>query len=393
MKTTELVKVKNIERFAGELDNFITLDKEVYTVKEAAQIFGVTRSQIRGYCSNYRKDINRTGTNVWTEGPNGTSTTYINKKGMFLLAILLDSRSKVVKGIAEKVASALINEKKAEPAKAEKKIKHKKRKAVTEEPIQDNSTEEKEVGVKIEIDKNGKVTKTALKESDIKDFDKYIKEKAIAKGMTEESFNEMKEVAENIAKTVCGIIESLASDDNEECDCPICKPEKAEQLSFEDLQQDLYEKSYEAEVEMIKADCISNLNTIIITGAINNCALLGIPEDDAAILVQRALVENLDPKTEILNYLIAKKKLKIAKKRGSLREYINLLADEKFDGNYEDAYHYVSSEMKFIIGVNMEADRRRAEKAGKKPESYLDTLVKMDAVDEAINFIAEILAE
>lgn len=121
------------------------------------------------------------------------------------------------------------------------------------------------------------------------------------------------------------------------------------------------------------------------------CSLFNIPELEANIMIQKFLknFNELDIESMILTYLIEKKELQIFKKRGNLRESIILLAKQVFEGNHEAAYHAISEELRYVIGVDMRTMRKEA----KNPESYLDIILKYDAYTDAMSAIHTLLNE
>lgn len=140
----------------------------------------------------------------------------------------------------------------------------------------------------------------------------------------------------------------------------------------------------------IRIEEMKKAERIILEHNLIKCEMLGIDKDEASLLVLQSMVEckNVD------NILLDKLKNKIAIKkriqRGRIRERINYIANESYNGKHEDVYHELSERMKYEIGINMKAIRNNAKRnLSKDIPSYLDLIDKYDAYGIAEKVLAD----
>jgi hypothetical protein len=139
-----------------------------------------------------------------------------------------------------------------------------------------------------------------------------------------------------------------------------------------------------------------------IQATIDRCTLYGIPKEEASFLVQKALAEGVKVETVILGQVEKNKELAVNVNRGIVREKIDYVANNCYDGDYEIVYHLMSEKMRFEIGFNMRAHRSRLKAANEKRvakgekkldvPSYLDIIVEYNAfasADKVINALID----
>lgn len=379
MKNTELIKLDNILKFKGELTKVAPLEQSYYNTREAAKFYGCAYSQVKGYLSNYKQYFEGY---VEVIGEPGKQTTRISETGMFLLAILLCNKSSLAKEITNNVRELVLLEKKIVESKAKKETKNKAKKTVKKEQpeqlkmdlgkeIEEVKEEPKKKTVKIEkvVIKNGEVTEEEQIEMPL--------EKLNTRDALEEMFNkftkENKVSKEDMIVNILRKIAKIKADIEREDSCLNKITNKNMQL-----------------VELINELKITNA---IADNYLDKCRILGLEELESAILVQESLVYDKDIDAQILNALYNKAKEEISRKRGVLRESIELLASEKFNGEIQDTYHFLSNELRFCMGINMKKIREKQRFAGINPTSYLDMIVNENAFDDAMNIISTLLAE
>lgn len=125
--------------------------------------------------------------------------------------------------------------------------------------------------------------------------------------------------------------------------------------------------------------------------------LLGIPELEAAILIQETLMENKDVEIAILNRLKSYDDLRLTIARGRVRSQLSIIAETLFNNDYETLYHMLSDRLRPQIGVNMRSIREKLKKIhgkySKKVPSYLDLIADYKAWDLAEKILEEIKKE
>lgn len=406
MKNTELIKVNNLLNFKGELDKIKPLTQEQYTAREAAKFFGCTMSQIKGYINNYKQYFTKS---VEVVGTPGKQETRISKEGMFLLAILLDKKSTVAGAVTNAVRELIANNKQEEieipqePVfeKTEQKVKEKAKKKVEAEPKKETKKEEHEqlkmnldkplVEVERVVMKNGKVEKEdslkisqeelknidSLKEKLDKFFNNIKEEKKEVKENTETEDNSIskEEMLAKIVKNIAKIKKEIEKEVN-------CNVQSNTDESKEEMNLRLLSMAYD-----LKED------NIILDNYMQKCLTLGFEELESAIMLQEAFVQDKNPDKVILNALYQKEKAELSRQRGVLKESIELLASEKFNGKIQDTYHYLSNELRFYMGMNMKKIRDKQKFANMTPTSYLDIIVNEKAFDYAMDIISTLLSE
>lgn len=353
MKNTELAQVKGIMKFKGELEKVKPLTLERYTVAEAAEYFGCAKSQIKGYHNNY-KDL--FGKNIIIEGVAGRQKTIINKDGMFLMAILLNKKSKIAEQVFKNVLNLVIGEQMTLDEAAATKATEK-----TEETkeFSDKKIEGATIKGKIKTDnvinfddlKNAKASKnknndevTCIKLELTPEGSKLSRVKVSREEAEEMAKEASKSIPDAIKKVLEEIQNTVEGSDEEECRCPEC------------LEQELIEACHEADMQKLLAESTLEMEVKLTMAYMDKCRTLGIDELDAAIMVQSSIATgdldatNLDAK--ILNYLLDQKEDEINKEIGSLEMSLELLADEKCE-NLHEAYSIFAQEMKYIVGIDL----------------------------------------
>lgn len=421
MKNTELIKLENILEYKGEFDKISPLSKEYYNAREAAKMFGCTMSQIKGYLNNYKQYFTES---VEVVGTPGKQETRITPEGMFLLAILLDKKSTLAHQVANAVRDLIANKKdkqvkiedvvkdimidsnskpeepkgleelikektKEEPktkkTKSSKKTKAKEPKQLEmnlDDLLKKESKEDIKPNIKIErvVIKNGKVvqedeievSKEDLKnKSKIEDvINKILKDRLETKEQSESKISKEEFIA-NIINKIATIKEEIKKED--ECFCShSIEKSNAKLLS---LMNGLKE------------------NNAILDNYMDKCRILGLEELESAIMLQEAFMSEKNPDEVILNALYQKEKAELSRQRGVLKESIELLASEKFNGKIQDTYHYLSNELRFYMGMNMKKIRDKQKFARVNPTSYLDIIINENAYEYAMEIIATLLAE
>lgn len=135
------------------------------------------------------------------------------------------------------------------------------------------------------------------------------------------------------------------------------------------------------------------IDNLIFDSYITKCKILGLEEIESAILIQESFVNDEDIDKKILNVLYAKAQKEFARKRGVLRESIQLLASEKFDGQAQEAYHFLSNELRFYLGIDMRKIREKHKDMNINPTSYLDLIISENGYDYAMDIISTLLSE
>lgn len=393
MKNTELVKVKGIMKFKGELDKVKPLTLERYTVPEAAQYFGCARSQIKGYHNNYRTLF---GNNIVVEGPEGKQRTVLNKDAMFLMAILLNNKSKVAEQTFKNVLTLLLNEK-AEENKETAKDAIKEEQMTLDEvatTVEDKvcEKEEKEINSKVNNVINIEDLKKAKKESvdmtclkinitpegtRITPIELSKKEaKDFMKNNKFNSAEEMPEELKNLFSNIASRIAEQFSDDEETCRCPEC------------LEEEFTEASHTADMQKLLAQSTLETEVVITENYMKKCEILGVNKLEAAIMIQESIIDgDLDIDSKILDYLIKEKSSRITRDIGVIKESMYLLAEEKFD-NLQDAYIILAQEMRYELGK----DLTELAKQGQYND-LVKTIVVNDEFCSAMNIIQTYLTE
>lgn len=463
MKNTDLIKIPHVEDYFENkaVKEAMNLQKDTYTVEEAAEYFWCSKSQIKGYHNRYKELFKES---IIVTGEMGKQKTLINQKGMYLLALVLSNKSipasqiasvvekciyskseeKQMSYIEESIASkATAAHKEIDKSKEEKKVemiadmKEKieeiKKDCEEVKKMRNESNAEKVDEFLAILDKDIETinhvieliesndTKGALqalftfarevalredfnfedeteeiytvKEVDMKDGKVQIKERQVSK----EEFEALKAEDEEKKKKLFDMIFGSCEENN--CsECEGCNNDN--DINLEEHVCGLKDIDYGAESEkraFENATAIMDQKTYLtlqnqeIDTYVQRCLILGIAPQEASILVQNCVVnedmEDID--SIILEYLLNMKRSERNRQRGVLREFINLLAIEKFEKDYERTYHWLADEMKYVLGINMFNMRRTTDRS----ESYLDMIVDRDGVDVAIELISNLLAE
>lgn len=157
---------------------------------------------------------------------------------------------------------------------------------------------------------------------------------------------------------------------------------KKKDLDIDQINQNLLEHQKKLKIDNLTFDSY-----------MTKCKILGLEELESAILMQEAFINDEDIDKKILNVLYAKAQKEFARKRGVLRESIQLLASEKFDGQIQEAYHFLSNELRFYLGIDMKKIREKHRDMNINPTSYLDLIISENGFDYAMDIISTLLAE
>lgn len=299
--------MKNQNILQSHCDEVITIMNSVkpltqtkYSTKEAAAYFGLTTSQVSGYRSNYKAQF---GEETWTEGENGKSTAYLSARGMAMMCVLTEAKSKLSKEVAEKFTE----QSQAETVRA------------------------------------------------------YREESAATDATTCEEPRDSKE----------------ACNCDGGCGC-------YHQITFEEHVSELEMTARAMGMEVLHVQHACETSRVELEYAINTCNILGISYGEAAIIAQRAIVEDKNIDSEILEYLLSQKRN--AKKRmcNILKNAFDLLVSEKFNGKEAEAIEMLTNELRYV-GVNF-TDRS-------EETNVFDRIVSEEVFDEAMTIIHIRLAE
>jgi uncharacterized tellurite resistance protein B-like protein len=131
------------------------------------------------------------------------------------------------------------------------------------------------------------------------------------------------------------------------------------------------------------------------------CKSFGITKTKASLLIQSAEITGSNPDALIMRELQEKHDMEKQKRRGIIYEMINYLATVKFAGDHEEAWHRLSTELKYTVGVNMRAIRNRIKKTNERLQgeglkkqqlpSYLDLIEQYNAFKEAKKAIRKLV--
>lgn len=369
MKNTELVKVKNILKHKGILNEVKELAEDKYTIKEAAKYFACATSQVKGYLTNY-KDV--FGDNIQKEIPVGKAKEVltINKDGMFLLAILLGKKSKVAEEVFNKVnelvekdsdVQQITMDEVASAVEKEKKIK-------TDNVIDFNDLKERKANKEEMVE----VPELELTPEGIK-----VVMKKITKKELERRHAESKEKINELFESILEDIREYEEDEEDVCNCPDC------------LEEEINEHIHQVNLEKIHLKHTLDAQLLITSRYKEICELLDIDDLTSSIMIQQFVLNNdYNIDEMILDHLVKRKEEENEKKVGSLYHSIELLAIEKFDENKEDAYLHLVNELKYIIGRDLSAyiNERCYDRLLKK-------LVKLNAYEDAQKVIFTLLSE
>lgn len=419
MKNIELIKLENILEYKGEFDKICPLSKSYYNTRETAKIFSCTMSQVKGYLNNYKQYFTES---VEVVGTPGKQETRITPEGMFLLAILLDKKSALAHQVTNAVRDLIANKKDKsvkiedvvkdimidsdskpqepkgleelvkEEVKEKPKTKKTKSSKKTKEPkqlkmnlndlLKEKSKEDVNPNIKIErvVIKNGKVVQEdeiEVSKEDLKDkskiedvINKILKDRLETEEKSESKVSKEEFIASIINK-IAMIKEEIEKEDECFCSHRIAKSD----TKLLSLMNGLKE------------------NNAILDSYMDKCRILGLEKLESAIMLQKAFITREDPNKIILNALYEKEKNELIRKRGVLKESIELLASEKFNGEIQDAYYYLSNELRFYMGINMKKIRDKQKFANIAPTSYLDIIINEKAYEYAMEIIATLLAE
>lgn len=378
MKNTELVQVKNIMDYKEELNKVKKLTKDKYTVAEAAEYFGCTKSQIKGYHTNYRDIFEG---KVTVEGDTGRQKTIINKDGMYLMAILLNKRSRVAQKLFDNVLALIEGQKQLSIDEAAATT------ATEEEKQTSDINNDKEMKVKSK--KENVITFEDLKKKKSKNDDaieclkfeltefgpKIEKVKMSKKEVEKELPKELKRIFDEIDKELSKSL-NKTNNDLRDCKCPEC------------LEQELLECCHEADMQKLLAESTLDMEVILTERYMKKCEILGVDRLEAAIMIQSSIVDgevNIDSK--ILDYLVNEKTLEIEKKTSVLKLSIELLAEEKCE-SIEEAFTLFAQEMRYVTGERLERYLK-----DKNYDKLLRRVVVNNEFDYALNVIREYLAQ
>lgn len=125
--------------------------------------------------------------------------------------------------------------------------------------------------------------------------------------------------------------------------------------------------------------------------------MFGVPKAEAALLVQQSIMNSSNPEKTICEKIEELFELEKFRERGVIRLKIDTLADNYYFGKREAVYHEFSERMKYHIGIDMMAIRRRAKKKygdkSKEVPSYLDLIANNRAHNIANKVLSLILRD
>lgn len=348
MKNTELIKVEGILNYKEELNKVKELTQEKYTAREAAEYFGCAKSQIKGYHINYRDVF---GDTIKVEGINGEQRTIISQDGMFLLAILLNKKTKVSEETFNNVLAKVVGQQMSmdETAATKETVKESKKDNMIDfkdlKKKKENKSKNDASSIKISVtpikitkENMDKIIKDANEELDNMD---YIPEEI--KDMLR---SELNSTAERIKKGFKAeeVINNIINELNEETDSCRCE---------ECLEQEFNEMAHEAAVTRLELEVNLDCQAVYTARYKEICSLLGIDDLEASIMIQRSIVsKDSDIDKDILFHLIDEKSMEIKKKMGTIKQSVELLAEEKCD-SIEEAYMLLVQELRYVIGKNL----------------------------------------
>ena len=192
--------------------------------------------------------------------------------------------------------------------------------------------------IKITKENMDKIIKDANEELDNMD---YIPEEI--KDMLR---SELNSTAERIKKGFKAeeVINNITNELNEETDSCRCE---------ECLEQDFNEMAHEAAVTRLELEVNLDCQAVYTARYKEICSLLGIDDLEASIMIQRSIVsKDSDIDKDILFHLIDEKSMEIKKKMGTIKQSVELLAEEKCD-SIEEAYMLLVQELRYVIGKNL----------------------------------------
>lgn len=348
MKNTELVKVEGILNYKEELDKVKKLTRKEYTVKEAAEYFNCTKSQIKGYHTNYRDLF---GDLIRVEGVNGKQRTIISQDAMFLLAILLNKKTKVSEKTFKNVLARVVGQQMSMDETAATKETEKKTNKDNVIDFEDlkkkieSKSETDMPSIKIKMIPLNKLTKEKLdamaKDAQVKlDNMKYIPKEI--KDMLNSALQDSVERIEkgiNLEEKLNNIINELDETDDS-CRCEEC------------LEQEFNEMAHEAAITRLELEANLDCQVAYVARYKEICSLLGVDDLEASIMIQRSIVKGHDIDKDILFHLIDEKSMEIRKKMGIIKQSVELLAEEKCD-SIKEAYMLLVQELRYTLGKDL----------------------------------------
>ena len=158
------------------------------------------------------------------------------------------------------------------------------------------------------------------------------------------------------------------------------------QIEVQDLQLSVKKEETSAKMEVIQTNKL-----------MKKLSLFGIPKNEAALIVQHAVLYSNDPEESIYKKIEELKALEAKQARGRIRIKIETIAVDYYFENRQTVYHMLSEKMKYIIGVDMQATRSRLKKkhgdTSKLVPSYLDIIADNRACDKAEEVLSIMLNE
>ena len=149
-------------------------------------------------------------------------------------------------------------------------------------------------------------------------------------------------------------------------------------------------------LEVKKEEALAKREIIQMSKSMKKLMLFGISKTEAALIVQHSSIYSNDSENAIYNKIKELQELDRVKSRGVIRLKIVAIAYEYYDEKIDKVYHILSEKMKFIIGIDMQAIRAKAKKAGtplREIPSYLDYIAEYRAVEDAQKVLDKIVEE
>lgn len=369
MKNTELVKVENILKHKGILNEVKKLELDKYTIKEAARYFACATSQVKGYLTNY-KDV--FGNTVQKEIPVGKTKELltINKDGMFLLAILLGKKSRTAEEVFNKVNELVEKNSDIQQVTMDEVVSaiEKENKVKTDNVIDFNDLKER---------KANKEEMVEIPELELTPEGLKVVMKKITKKELEKRHEESKEKINQIFENILNDIKEYEDEEDDKCNCPDC------------LKEEINQHIHETNLEKIHLKHTLDAQLLITKRYKEICELLDIDDLTSSIMIQRFVLNNdYNIDEMILNHLVKQKEEENERKIGSLYHSMELLAIEKFDESKEDAYIHLVNELKYIIGRDLSAHVNE-----RCYDRLLTQIVKLNAYEDAQKVIFTLLSE
>jgi hypothetical protein len=128
--------------------------------------------------------------------------------------------------------------------------------------------------------------------------------------------------------------------------------------------------------------------------AIKKCTILGLNKKESAILVQDAIINNIDIDNRILEVLKNKLTSEKEKYKGILYQRIKFIADSYFNNNYGYVCKQICEKLKYKIGKDIYKEYYSKKNQNLvSPLTYADLFLKHNAYNETLDCINELIDE